>query len=347
MTLKAFKDKLAQTDYKTGAKKVVATFVIAAAVMSSSTSVVYAAVPAENILGDAQIIEDRTDIKTSDAKAIQKEFDGFDKHGNQTITMSEIRQVIELSNVLNCYYFDVVNYTNTTKNEVLNLDVAGLYTEYENAKYGKKDRTALFCARNLEEKPAIDAYITFSCGTVSENIKRTVATKVNEIISHEGFDITQNPRAVITSSNLYVIVEVAGQTQIIQITGEAALEIVNMCNSLDNHYNTAINNIAGTSDYYENTFAYNGVDRYTSESVWLSLPDTDKQEEILNAICTYEKLQDNFSYEFTCDSPTNQSRLTKAEQELLKTLGYNRNEIRNAIKREAELNKVMPIIYTK
>lgn len=347
MTLNEFKEKLSSGSYSTGAKKVVATIAIAATLMVATTPLVHAAVPAENIVGDAQITEDRTEIKIDDAQDIHKEFYGFDKYGNQTITMADIKKAIELSNILNGYYFDAVEYTNTTKNEVLDLDVDKMYEQYLIAKYGKKDRTSEFCAKNLENKPAVDAFITFSCGTVSNNIKQVVGQKVNEVIANEGFKMTQSPRVIITNTSLYVAVEVQGQTQLIELNGEAVEEIIYMCNSLDNHYNIALNNVAGYSDYYENTFAYNGVDSTTSHSAWLSLPDSEKQEEILAAITTYENLGNEYCYEVICENPDETSRLSKYEQELLRDLGYDRVQVRNAVKRDAVLQEVLQIRLSK
>jgi hypothetical protein len=180
MTLKELKEKIAQIDYKTGAKKAakIVTIVTALAVLPT---VATAAVPAENIIGDAQVAEDRSVIKTTDARDITKEFYGFNKYGNQTITMDEVRKAIELSDILNGYFFDPVLYTNTTKEEVLSLDIDKLYEEYIIARYNDQDRTAEFCQRHLEDKPAIDAYVTFVCGTVSNNIQASVAEFYKDI----------------------------------------------------------------------------------------------------------------------------------------------------------------------
>lgn len=347
MTLNEFKEKLASSLSSTGAKKVAATLAITMALSVVAAPAVYASVPAGNIVGDAQVTEDRTEIKIDDAQDIHKGFYGFDRYGNQTITMADIKKAIELSDILNGYYFDAVNYTNTTKEEVLELDVDKMYEKYIIARYGKKDRTAEFCAKNLENKPAIDAYITFSCGTVSNNIKQVVGQKVNEVISSEGFRMTQSPRVIITNTSLYVAVEVQGQTQLIELNGEAVDEIIYMCNSLDNHYNIALNNIAGYSDYYENTLAYNGVDQTTSHSAWLSLPDSEKQEEILAAITTYENLDSDTYYEIICEDTDEATRLSKYEQELLRDLGYDRVQVRNAVKRDAVLQEVLQIRLSK
>lgn len=347
MTIKEFKEKIAQMDYKTGAKRVGLATAIVVSLMIGGTTLAHAAVPAQNIIGDQQVTEDRTRIKTDDAQDIYRAFYGFNKHGNQTITMDEIRKAIELSDILNGYYFDAVEYTNTTKEEVLNLDIDKIYEEYIIAKYNRVDRTAEFCAEHLEDKPAIDAYITFACGTVANNIEKALADKINTVIANEGFETTTSPKTIVNNGNLYVIVEVEGQTQLVELTGEAAADIVTMIEGLNYHTDTAINNIAGTSTEYENTFAYNGIEVNTNESVWLSFPDENKQERIESGIQTYEQLSDEFSYEIINENPMDVRSLTKAEKQMLRALGYDRAQVNDAIRRETLLNHVLENSYTK
>lgn len=339
MTIKEFKEKLTQIDYKTGARKAVAIVTIVAAFTVVPT-LASAAVPAENIIGDAQVTEDRTPIKLQDAKEIKKEFYGFNKHGVQTITMDEVRKAIELSDILNGYFFDPVQYTNTTKEEVLNLDVDKLYEEYIIARYNEVDRTAEFCANHLEDKPAIDAYVTFVCGTVANNIQASVADSVNAVITTEGFKMTANPKVIIENNSLYVILEVEGQTQLVELTGEYAADIVNICNALNYHYHTALNNLAGHSNHYENTFAYNGINQETGESVWLSFPDDTKQTNLETGIAIYEQLENSENFEITSADPGFRRELTKAEKEMLKSQGYDKYQIQNAVGREAYIGLV-------
>lgn len=347
MTIKDFKEKIAQTDYKTGAKRVGVAATLVVALMLGGATVAHAAVPAQNVIGDAQVTEDRSMIKMTDAQDIQRAFYGFNEYGNQTITMDEIRKAIELSNVLNGYYFDSVEYTNTTKAEVLNLNIDKMYEEYIIARYNEVDRTADFCASHLEDKPAVDAYITFACSTVANNIEKALATKINAVIANEGFAMTSSPRTIINNGHLYVSVEVNGQTQIVELTGEAAADIVTMIQGLDHHTNTALNNISGYSNEYENTFAYNGIEVNTNESVWLSFPDETKQTRIESGIQTYEKLNDEFSYEVTSENPLAYRELTGEEKRMLRDLGYDKVQVNNAIRREAQLNKVLEQTYTK
>lgn len=347
MTINEFKEKLSKVDYNTGAKKVLLGSALVVALMVAGTQIAHAAVPAQNIIGDAQLQEDRTRIKNDDAQDIFRKFYGFNKYGNQTITMTEIRQAIELSDVLNGYYFDAVEYTNTTKEEVLNLDISSIFNEYIIAISQGGNKLDQFCANHLEDKPAIDAYITFACGTVANNIEKSVATKVNNQIATEGQTMTLAPRTIVKNNQLFVLVEVEGQTQMIELTGEAAADIVTILNALNHHTDTALKNIAGASNEYENTFAYNGIDKYTNESVWLSFPDDNKQENIEIGIQTYDLLEAEIGYEVIQNDSYDVRTLTKEEKIMLRELGYDRVQVNDAVRREAYLGKVLDHPYTK
>lgn len=347
MTTKKFKEKKAQTDYKTGARKVAVGITLVVSLMISGTTIVHAAVPVENIIGDSQLTEDRTKIKAKDVQDVVLKFYGYNKNGRSIVSMTDIRKAIELSDILNDYFFDTVEYTNTTKEEVLNLDIEKIYQEYIIAKYGKEDKSNDFCRAHLEDKPAIDAYITFACGTVAKNIENTLANKINTIMVSEGHNMTSSPRTIIDNENLYVVVEVDGQTQLIELTGESVKDITTIISNLYNHTKIALNNIAGTSAKYENSFAYNGVDKYTNESVWLSFPDDTKQERIEEGIQTYEGLEYGYGYELINEKPEVSGKLTSAEKQMLRVLGYDKIQVDQAIKKETSINKVLAQSLTK
>ncbi len=347
MTLKGLKEKTANNGFITGAKKVLLTTSIVSALVLASTPVAHAAVEANNILGDAQVAQDRTAIKLTDARDISLEFYGFDKYGNQTITMDEIRKAIELSDILNGYFFDAVAYTNTTKQEVLDLDVDKLYEEYIIARYNKVDKTAQFCEEHLEDKPAIDAYITFACKTVANNIKNEIASILQSDYKANRYYITQDAKTLVANNSLYVVIEVDGQTQIVELIGEAAADVVTLVSGLENHANTALLNLAGLSSEYENTFAYNGVEANTNESVWLSFPDEGKQEKIEAGIGLYEDLSTGHTYEIFTNAYTIDRSLTEEEKDMLRRLGYDEVQLEMAIRREAELSKYNEYTYTR
>lgn len=344
----SIRKKFLESDFATGAKKVAATTTLVAMMVASLSTTVYAEVPAAHIVGDLQYTEDRTEVKQDDYRDIESYFYGFDKYGNQTITMDEIRKAIELSNLLNAFHFDPVEYTNTKKSEVLNLDIDKLYENYLIAFSTDNDQDKYYyCLNNMSQKPAIDAFITFSCGTVVNNIEKSLATRINNIVLSEGYEITSEPKVVITAEGIYVLVATKGQLQKIELSGDICAEIIASYQALNTSYTTALNSIGGYSAEYENSFAYNGIDSISLESAWLSLPDDAKKENLLTGIELYEILSTHEKLEITASNPERTTKLTSAERIELREMGYNNAETRNAVKRTATLNKVIPKTLSK
>ncbi len=343
MVLKNFKEKLAEIDFKTGAKKVGAAVILTAVLFGNATKA-YASVPASNIIGDAQVQEDRTQIKLEEAYEIHENFTSFDKYGNPELEMDDVRKAIELSDVLNDYYFDPLYYTNTSAKEVLEVDIDGIYDKYTSATYYGKETD--FIVSNLTNKPAIDAYITFSCGTVSSCIKQEISKRVYEVLASTEDEITTYPTVAINNGRLYIVVGVNNEPKVIELVGEEAKKIVTICNSLDYHYYMAINSISGQSERYESSFAYNGIDSNTNESAWLSLPDDTKKANLTTGLVTYETLQTKEAYALHVEDPTETEKLSRSEKELLSALGYTDAQIRTATKQEVQLLS-MQKQYTK
>ena len=329
MGIKEFKEKLSQKDFQTGAKKAVAGLIITTVIGISMTNVAHAAVPASNILGDAQVgYQTRVEIKKDDAFDIHAKFCAYDYYGNPVINTKEIKKAIELSNVLNGYYFDELYFTNTNKDEVLNLDINVLYERYEKAQYKGKETS--YCANNMTYKPAIDAYITFSCGTVANSIKEELSASLCRVLVDEGYEITSTPRLTINNNRLYAVIGLNTGLRVIEIKGEQVPEIITTVAAINNSYNVSLNNIGGYSNEYEPSFAYNGVDMYTDESVWLSLPDDTKKTNLTNAISLYESLSNDKGIILECSSPTDLDRPTKKERTMLQNLGYTKEQAKEA-----------------
>lgn len=348
MTIKDFKEKLSKKNVVTGAKKVAATTTLVVALVASISTTAYAEVPSVNIIGDLQYTEDRTEVKRDDYRDIQRNFYGYDRYGNPTITTDEVRKSIELSNLLNGFYFDPVEYTNTRKSEVLNLNIDKLYENYLIAFSTNNDQDKYYyCLNNLTNKPAIDANITFSCGTIANYIKTSLGNRINSVIASEGYKITADPQVVISDTSIYVLVEVKGQLQKIELEGDICTEIINLYQTLNSTYTTALNNIGGYSNQYENSFAYNGIDIVSKESAWLSLPDEVKKENLLAGVELYETLETPEKLEIISNNPDEYENLTRAERKELRNLGYDADQVSDAIKRTATLNKVLPKSLSK
>ncbi len=344
MTISEFKEKLSGLNIATGAKKVALAVAITSALTLATAPAVYAAVPASNIVGDVQVTEDRAPIKEQDAKDIHGEFCQYDKNGNAIVDVEEIRKAIELSDALNGYYFDELYFTNTNKKEVLGLDIDSLYNDYLYAL--SRNRQENFCFNNMNSKPAIDAYITFSCGTVANGIKSELSERICAVLTDEGYEITAAPRLTVSNNKLYAVVGISTGIRVIELKGDQVPEIISLVGKVNAHYNTALNNIAGYSNKYESSFAYNGVDMYTGESVWLSFADDTKQENLEGALSLYESLSNDKAVVLECEDPTITYRPSRKEVQMLQNLGYTDIQARSARVSEATIT-LLDLSYTK
>ena len=108
----------------------------------------------------------------------------------------------------------------------------------------------------------------------------------------------------------------------------------------------ALNNIAGYSNAYESSFAYNGVDMYTGESVWLSFADDTKQETLEGALSLYETLSRDEVVILSSEDPTVTYSPSRKEVQMLQNLGYTDIQARSARVSEATIT-LLDLSYTK
>lgn len=333
MTITELKKKLSEKNIKTGAKKATAILSLAA-VLATNPTIVKASVPAENIIGDAEYDQDRTEIKENDYKEINNYF-----KSSKNVSLEDVEKAIELSDAYNSYFFDLVDFTNTTKEEVLSLDIDSLYDEYTDSILN--DETEEYCQDNLTIKPAVDAYITFSCGSVSRQIKLNVASKVQNILSDiYGSEAISLKSITINEENAYVIAEINNIVTVIELDGATLAEIKEIITPLDNTYNISLKNIGGYSEKYEDTFAYNGVDKVSKESAWLSFPDESKKENLQKGIELAKNISLAEELSFSIDEITTTAELTETEEKELSKIGYSDYEIATAAKTTVSIEKV-------
>ncbi len=343
MGIKELKEKASAKTFLTGAAKVATTTTLIAALLVGAPTVAHADVPASDIIADAETWENRSEIKAQDGTDVRNYFEGYNRYGESYVTEEEIRKAIELSNALNAYYLSPLYYTNTTKNEVLSLDIDGIYNYYQDRV--NHNRSSEFLDNNLENKPAIDAYTLFACGTLSRNLKNELASNVYSIISSEYGSAVTYPTIIVNSNEAYAIFTINGTIQKVNLYGDLIDSIKANCSSLDYRYNTGINNLSGYSDNYENSFAYNGVDRYTSESVWLSFPDDERKTDLTTALNLSAIMVNSDNYDFTMDAYNSATSLSQYEKDELRKMGYSRDALRYATERNAYLNAVPTLQY--
>ncbi len=240
---------------------------------------VYACVPQENIKGDLEYNVDRSAIKLSEANTLDNLFNNCTE---RQISLEEIKKAIILSDALNEYYPGPTELSNTDLDEIVGLDINELYREYNRAL--KRGRENNFCKEHIKELAAIDAFTLFSCRTVSNNLKNTIENRLAEIISSEGIIITVWPNVTINEFETFAIVGTNRGYIRYNLEGPVIDRVRNAYLFLNSQYNTAISNINGTSPYFDNAFVYNGVNSKTGMSVYLSFGDSERKDNLSEAM---------------------------------------------------------------
>lgn len=289
---------------------------------------------AANIVGDDLYGSDRTAIRLQEAQQITQYVNGYDKNGTANFTPDKIRKAMELSDVLNDYYFSPVYYTNTTPSAVFNLDLINLYDNYQSSLIAGDSSYENFCINTQTYKPAIDAYTLFACGSMSLQIKNEINSAVNNILQSEA-NITLTPTTYVQNNEVFIIVGIDNQLQKITLHGDIIEKAKASCQCLEQRYNIGLNNIAGNSSYYENSFAYNGVDTVTSQSAWLSFGDDARKNDLRTSIDVAVCLVNPDDYDITIEKDDSLEALQTNEINDLIALGYNADALKKATKRNA------------
>jgi len=329
-------------NFKPNAKKLTrvipTAFLIASFALTPVTA--QAAVSNDDILGDAQVQEDRTDIKTNDGVEIAEYFDGYDYYGCATVSLEDIEKAIIMSDVLNAANNGNLEDINTTRNEVMGLNIYDLYNEYQ----ADSNR---FAYAHQQERSAMDAYLTFSSKTVVTHIQDELSNLVASLITEQGQQVTMYPIVIINNNEVSCIVGINGNTQKIVLHGEKVNELQYQCNGLMRHYNIALCSINGISQNYEDTFAYNGVRKSTGESVWLSLENQGIKEELRTAIASARELETREALELTTEDPYAYRYLSYEEALELQGQGFYVPDLNHVVVQDITINRVPKMEYNK
>ena len=325
--------KVSKETLITGAKKAgkfVSVLALVTTMALANPLTAAAHVDSENIIGEEQTYEDRTEIKVNDANTINNHFLGYDNYGDRYVTPEQIAKAIELSNMLNAYNnYEINEYSNTRPSEVLNLDIDDMYNEYlADAKFDYK----IFCQRNITLKPALDAYLNFACGTISSEIRETIEQAAFTALYNEGAYVTGYPRFTVKDNKVYCFAEVNGTVRMIDLNIDNISELGETLTNLDSRYNLCLNNIAGYTKYYPNSFAYNGIDGKTGESAWLALGDDELKANLTNSMNFAKSLEGNIAVNLDSDRSY---VWTPEDIETMRYFGFSEDQISNAIRMNA------------
>ena len=329
-------EKSSKMSLLTGAKKVgksISVIALATTLAFANPISASAHVEAENVIGDALITVDRSQVKVDEATAINTYFTQYDYYGDTAVTTDTIRLAVELSNALNAANgYNEYFYSNTTKNEILGLDIYGMFADY-----GANQQD--FCARNLTNKPAIDAYLNFSCGRLTANIREEIELQVFNALQTEGRVVNVYPRVQFVDGQLVAVVTVDNQVNVIRLNCVGLEELISNYYALQDRYNICINNVAGYSPDFVNSLSYNGVAAGTNESAYLSLGDDGLKEMLLKGCEFVEQLQNGQLFNVDLGASNARYYLTDAERTMLTNMGYTEEQINNAVSRIVTLTK--------
>ena len=152
---------------------------------------------------------------------------------------------------------------------------------------------------------------------------------------------------MVTENEVSCVVGINGCVQKFILHGEKIEDVKRLCTGLDYHYNTAMASIDGSSPYYENTFAYNGVRSTNGESVWLSLGNSEIKSEIREAIALTRVIEDRRTLEMVTDDPLSYYTISAEEALQLRNMGYNIPDLNNVRVQDIYVNTVPAIEYNK
>ncbi len=326
----------------TGAKKAgkfISILALVSAIGLSTPLTATAEVRPETIIGEEQTYEDRSQIRYEDAVRIDNYFRGTDYYGDRYVWPEQIREAIELSNTLNAYNnYDSYYHSNTRPSEVVGLDINGMYDEYlADARYGY----SVFCPRNIENKPAIDAYLNLSCGSLAKYIEEELESSVTTALQNDYVNLTRYPKIRIKDDKVYAVCREDGYVRLIQLNFYDMPEIKTYLMCLKDRYAMCVRNLAGKSNEYPNSFAYNGIDTETNESAWLSLGDDDLKGLLSRSLDLANTLDNNITVSLSED----RFFVYEADDlEALKSFGFTEDQIRNAIKIDATVSLTHRIV---
>ena len=295
---------------KTGARiaQKGAAFLLAAALgVSAAPMIANASVYPTNI-----VEPDYTKVKDQrerDVKAVSRYAAGLD--------LETIKKAMELSDFLNAYDPDMYTYTDTTPGEILYLDVNAMYSNYQSA-LANPDQMNGFISEGLFDKPALDAAIQFSTGNVSGVLKEKIASLFYNELQLEGLMVVSD--VYLVNGEMLIVANTDTGAKVYSINGYAIPGMYETISELDARYRMIKRNLRGDSNEYPNGLSFNGLERNTGESVWLSIGDSDIKEVINRGLDIARALYTDPTLSFEIND-SNCVPLSEAELEFLSKKG--------------------------
>lgn len=297
--------------------KVAVVGVIASTMVLPMTA--HAAVEPYAIVADQQYhgISNRQSIRNNDVKTIDNKF-------ANNVTLNDVSAAIELSDAINSQVCFDLRYSNTNLNEVKNLQPTSLLSGLERARWNGTEWN--YCNNLRDELAAIDAYTMFGCKTVSQEMKDAIGERVATIMRSYGMSVTKT-EVVIEWNEAYVLVSNYSSVVKVNLYGTYLDDIRGKIIVLEDKYERVTADMKGTGCATENSFAYNGVDYRTGQSVWLSLGDDDRKARLREGIDAVSQLKTCDGITFDCSDYYAGGKLSYQEKQDLKKKGYTTRQL--------------------
>ena len=317
-----------------GAPMVVAG-VIAVSVLCPVTAHAY--VKGENIVRDEDYytMYQRDEIRSNDVAVIDQMF-------TQDVTIDEVLAAIEVSDAINSYYPGPNQYINTNLEEVTSLDVLDLKDDLNRAQNRNKDKS--YCKSLRDEMAAVDAYTLFGNRTVTYNIEKLVCAKVTQLFQGYGMNVKEC-KLYIGEDYAFALVSNDKEVCKVNLTGEFFEQLKSLYLTMNGKYMMAIKDMKGIETETENSFCYNGVNVEDGQSAWLSIGDDERKAILRDGIMYLSLLEEDESIGYDCPDLYSRNKCDKSEVQMLKDLGYTKQQINKNKEFTLEMSRVMT--YTR
>lgn len=272
----------------------------------------------------------RQSIRNNDVSTIDNMF-------TNNVSLDKVSAAIELSDAINANVCFDVNYTNTNLSEVRNLQPTSLLSGLERAR--RNGTEWRYCNNLHDELAAIDAYTMFGCKTVSEDMKEAIGEKVATIMRSYGMSVTKT-KVVIDWNEAYVLVSNSSSVVKVNLYGTFLDQVKGQILCLEDKYNTVTADMKGTGWRSENSFAYNGVNRHTGQSVWLSLGDDQRKAMLREGIDAVNTIKYGDCIAFDCNDYYAGHKLSSTERQTLRNMGYTSRQVNSNKEVTLSMDKV-------
>lgn len=311
------------------AKKTSLGLALALGITASGATPVRAYVNPNSIVIENLEDQDVISRKQTEAYLIEDKFQSlaYDEVGIDTVG-----HAIELSDYLNGFIASPSEYSNTNIDEILNVDIDGIYAEYLNLDQSNQAQVFAFVNSHIGDLAAIDGFTLCSHGTVITAMKEALKEEADSQFKIKGDPaLVTEPEVVLGDENgkSYIIFNYATQIVKVNLKGKGIKEIVAAINENERNYDIFKDFMNGQTDWYSDSFVYQGTDDTHSSTVYLSSANDDRKMYLRNTINLIKNVKAD-EMPLTKDTSSYNEPISDATKTLLLSKGYDPNLVENA-----------------